>query len=454
VALGVWGSTEPFNFCTLAPTTGVDQIWLREFLSASLGTLDENGEWVPDLAEGWEVSDDGIVWTFYLRDDVTWHDGEGFFARDVEFTLGLMTSEAFPHYAAIFGDVIEDVEPIDDFTVELQMQRPIPLDGIGTQSVFANLVSWNPVPAHLLADIPPEEICFTDWAQSNYVGLGPFAVIDSSPDSYVIYEPYDGYYGEPSELRELGVRFSSEPEVLFAMLANGELDMAQITPRLIEQVNNIDYLEMAPDASLIAVNTDRIAWPPVDPHLHQALTNPPGKSSVPFRQLLGEQPIGDAFLLPQQGETGAAIAALGEVLGSARINQARSVTIEDAGETVHWAPIGPEGAPMPADANDFWNIVQENGELVVGIVTIERDRDAVELIVEPAAAFATFVQDDVPVIELRDQSGEVLELFASPVLTYGDNTDPVEIPEASIDLGTRWCQARILGCWIKYPCGW
>jgi hypothetical protein len=454
LAFGQWGTTTPNNFCTLAPTTRVEQIWLREFLSASLATVDENGEWAPDLAEGWEVSDDGMDLVFHLRQDVTWHDGAPFTIQDVVFTLDLMTSEAFPHYAAIFGDVIADVEPIDDYTVRLHMQRPVWPDGIGAQSVFGNLVSWNPVPAHLLADGAPEEICSTDWAQENYVGLGPFAVDTFDPNNFAIYKPYEFYYGELSQLQELKVSFSSEPDVLFTKLVAGELDMAQITPRLVDIVKETDHLIMAPNASLVAVNTNRSAWPPADPHVRQALTNPPGKSSVPFRQPLSELPIGDAFLLPQQGETEAAIAALGEVLKGVRVNQARAVTIEDEGETVHWALLGPESAPMPADIYQFWDMVAESGELVVGTVAIERAGD--KLVIEPAAAVAVIAQEPPELmIELRDPGGEVLSTYYLEENVTLKTVEPDdEIPVAGIDLGTRWCWGRIFGCWFKYPCGW
>ncbi|MFZ5801380.1 MAG: ABC transporter substrate-binding protein, partial [Candidatus Omnitrophota bacterium] len=75
----------------------------------------------PNLAERWQVSPDGLVWTFYLRKDVRWSDGKPFTADDVVFTFNeLIFNPAIPNSARdIFtiDDKIFRVEKLDDFTV-------------------------------------------------------------------------------------------------------------------------------------------------------------------------------------------------------------------------------------------------------------------------------------------------------------------------------------------------
>jgi len=60
------------------------------FVFESLVRLDGNQKAVPLLAESWEGSDDGLVWTFYLKENIYWHDGIPFSAEDVEFTASVI----------------------------------------------------------------------------------------------------------------------------------------------------------------------------------------------------------------------------------------------------------------------------------------------------------------------------------------------------------------------------
>ena len=92
----------------------------------------------PDLAESWDISDDGTVYTFHLRKDVKWHDGEPFTADDVVFTL---TSLAHPDYVGgnegrvmdIVGAAevqagtateVSGLKKVDDYTVEITLKAP------------------------------------------------------------------------------------------------------------------------------------------------------------------------------------------------------------------------------------------------------------------------------------------------------------------------------------------
>jgi peptide/nickel transport system substrate-binding protein len=58
-----------------------------ELIFESMTKLDKSQKPIPVLADKWEVSQDGLTWVFYLRNDVVWQDGTPFTAEDVEFTL-------------------------------------------------------------------------------------------------------------------------------------------------------------------------------------------------------------------------------------------------------------------------------------------------------------------------------------------------------------------------------
>ena len=79
----------------------------------------------PDLAESWDISGDGLTYTFHLRQNVTWHDGEPFTADDVLFTYDAIQDPNFrgdPNLEELFRSVT--VSKIDDVTVELRLTQP------------------------------------------------------------------------------------------------------------------------------------------------------------------------------------------------------------------------------------------------------------------------------------------------------------------------------------------
>lgn len=119
-----------------------------------------------DLARDWTVSEDGRTWTFYLRDDVTWHDGEPFTADDVRFTLELILS---PDFAAIYGGQYTIIEGADDFQsgrasrvsgIEVIDDHTIRIRTTESFASFLDTLAWTLfiVPEHKLAHMSPGEL--------------------------------------------------------------------------------------------------------------------------------------------------------------------------------------------------------------------------------------------------------------------------------------------------------
>ena len=83
------------------------------------------GEFVPELATDWEVSEDGTTWTLTIRDDATFHDGEPLTAEDVAFSMQLYkATEAFP-YLPSYVEPFDTIEATDATTVTLTTAEPI-----------------------------------------------------------------------------------------------------------------------------------------------------------------------------------------------------------------------------------------------------------------------------------------------------------------------------------------
>jgi hypothetical protein len=449
LTFGVWGTTSPNNFCTLSPTTGLEEIWRNRFVGATLLTLSPNNEWVPNLAESWEANEDGTTYAFHLYPNVKWHDGEPFTARDVVLTFELLLNPDIGSYGALLRDIIAEVNAVDDFTVVFTMTRPIVPGDFTTKSAFWNLVQgWIPVPQHILRDIPAAEICSSDWAQSNYVSLGPFRVAEFVRDERVIYERYQDYHLGPSQLEQIRIQFSNDPTFLYEALLAGEFNMAQITPEFIDDIEQNDNFLLPLETSLIAVRqTD---WPPEDPYVQQALVEPEHETFVPYRETLEEikAVIGDADLFPLHSEMSAAIDSLRDTT-EVEFNLSRAVRlvdVENQNKVSVWAPIGPENVQLYRgvdNVDQFWDIVNREGGLDIGIAVIED---------VPTVARA-FVDEGTRQIQLIGTQGEILKIIQGEEVRSGTAT-PVEIPIARIDIGTLWCQTQIWGVYVEYPCGW
>lgn len=166
------------------------------------GLLTENAkaEAIPGQAESWEISEDGTVYTFKLRDGIQWSDGTPVTAGDFVFAFQRLFNPAtaadyaylqFPikNSAAINAGEITDlnelgVKAIDDTTLEITLEAPTPffLDALTHYTAY-------PVPKHLVEKLGD------DWTKvENIVGNGPYLIKEWLPGSYVRSEKNADYY--------------------------------------------------------------------------------------------------------------------------------------------------------------------------------------------------------------------------------------------------------------------
>ncbi|HMM43006.1 MAG TPA: ABC transporter substrate-binding protein, partial [Thermomicrobiales bacterium] len=124
------------------------------------------------LAEAWESNETLDVWTLYLRDGVTWHDGEPFTANDVKFTYELhMNPDSGSSYTSDISSKIKSVDVIDDLTVQFTLNQPL-------VDFLADLGVYNIVAQHIWGDTPAADVKqdggATGQDPARVVGTGPF----------------------------------------------------------------------------------------------------------------------------------------------------------------------------------------------------------------------------------------------------------------------------------------
>ena len=173
-----------------------------------------DGGFEPGLAEKWEIDPNGLVYTFTLRPDVTWHDGTAFGVEDVLFTLRSVQGPAFtgsPSVATVWRTVL--VERAGDMSIRCKLQAPF--------APFLKYATIPMVPAHLLADVPPEQ-----WANSAFsqkpIGTGPYQITEISADAIALAANPAYYLGRPL-INTLTLRFYQDESLAFAALTRGEV---------------------------------------------------------------------------------------------------------------------------------------------------------------------------------------------------------------------------------------
>ena len=131
-----------------------------------------NGTLVPDLAEHWSVDETGAIWTFQLRDDARWHDGEPVTADDVAYTVHVLQDPAYTGPAA---------GSWNEVTVQVKGTRTVVFTLATPLGGFLQAATQPIAPAHLLADIPVDQLPTTPFGRQP-IGSGPFAVASLDED--------------------------------------------------------------------------------------------------------------------------------------------------------------------------------------------------------------------------------------------------------------------------------
>jgi peptide/nickel transport system substrate-binding protein len=206
--------------------------------------LTPDGEFVPGLAEDWEISDDGLVYTFYLRDDVTFHDGTPFDAEAVRFSLDRIADpDTQSRKARGMLGPYERTEVVDETTVRVHFQEPYAPFLASLSTVYLAMVS-------------PEAVStWGDEYQFHQVGTGPFIFEEYVPKDHLTLVRNADYDWAPSffdhqgppKLEQVTFRFYTDPATRVLALESGEADvMGEIPPQAAVRLADDSDYELLP----------------------------------------------------------------------------------------------------------------------------------------------------------------------------------------------------------------
>ncbi|HEY92685.1 MAG TPA: peptide ABC transporter substrate-binding protein [Dehalococcoidia bacterium] len=205
-------------------------------LFSGLVCLDDNLEPVSDIAQRWGVSDDGRTYTFYLRDDVSFHNGEVVKAEDFEYSwqracdpgTGSLTA------ATYLGDIvgvkevlagvtmeISGVKVIDDYTLQVTIDAP--------KSYFLSKLTY---PTTFVVDRANVESGGEWWQEPN--GTGPFKLKQWDENSLLVLERNELYYGDLAKVNN--IVFYLWGGVPMNMYETGKIDVTGVSLHYIDKV--------------------------------------------------------------------------------------------------------------------------------------------------------------------------------------------------------------------------
>ena len=230
---------------------------------------DSSTEVEPCLAESWDISDDGLTYTFHLRQGVKFHDGTDFNAEAVKYNVDRQTVDATADMAYgsfVYGDVAE-CNVIDEYTVEFVLNKAVtPFLNNLAMSLAAPMVSPTACEAN------------NNNLNENPCGTGPYKFVRWDKNESVVMERFDDYWGEAPVAKTLVFRTITDNSARVVALTNGEVDIIDgIDANVVDQITSAGcklYQTEGMNINYLAYNMDRMTDPEVRKALSEAINVP------------------------------------------------------------------------------------------------------------------------------------------------------------------------------------
>ena len=271
VAMASAAPAKTFVYCSEAAAEGFDPAHYTSgntFDASSRQIYDRLVEFergatkiVPGLADSWEVSDDGLEYTFRLRPGVKFHTTRNFSptrdfnADDVVFSFERQRLKDHPYHDVSGGewvyfdgmsmpDLIRSVEKVDDLTVSFVLNRPEAAMIADLAMDFASIVSKEYADKMLTAKTP-------EMLDQEPVGTGPFAFVAYEKDTAIRYKANDDYWRGRAAIDDLMFDIVPDSAVRYQKLKDGEC-------HLIPYPDPADYAAMRDDPDLVVLEQDSL----------------------------------------------------------------------------------------------------------------------------------------------------------------------------------------------------
>lgn len=251
--------------------------FIVELVSDALVRVNDKLEIVPWLATEWDVSEDGKVWTFHMRKDAKWHDGQPVTARDAAFTYFsilhplyagtrqsnydsiLGYAEAKKKYDAIKQDFkdgkideatrdakLEEafaefkaaggIKVIDDYTIQITLEKPY-------APFLAFAMGMELIPEHILGGVRPDKMKEHETNRKP-LGSGRYKFVEWKTGDRIVLEANPDWWGGRPYIDRIIYRVIPDQNAIAVALEAGEIDVGTITPELFERFQGKEGLKL------------------------------------------------------------------------------------------------------------------------------------------------------------------------------------------------------------------
>ena len=222
-----------------------------------------SGSIIGTLAEKWDVSSDGLSYTFHLRDGVKFHDGQPLTAEDAKFTLDVLKTDKVKTTRTSNVEKIKQTEAVDPKTLRVTLSE--------SYCPFLNdLAALGILPKHLLGNSANLN---EDPFNLKPIGSGPFQFVEWVKDDHVTVKAFDDYWGGKPGIERFILKPLKDRAAQMAQLKTGEVDLAGLDPSEIKEVEGVPSLQIY---KYYALGLTYLAYN----------TRLPGLDEVPVRQAL------------------------------------------------------------------------------------------------------------------------------------------------------------------------
>ncbi|MBO9395756.1 ABC transporter substrate-binding protein [Shimia sp. R9_2] len=193
---------------TSAAAGAIDSV-LYSNVFEGLTRFASDGAVIPGLAKSWEISEDGLTYTFMLNEGVTFHDGSAMDAEDVKFSLDRARAEDSANAQKALFAGITDVAVVDPLTVQVTLEAP--------NGSFLFNMAWGDaviVASESIADI-----------KTTPIGTGAFKFENWVQGDQITLARNEAYWGTPAALTDVTFKFISDPTAAFAAMMAEDIDV-------------------------------------------------------------------------------------------------------------------------------------------------------------------------------------------------------------------------------------
>lgn len=232
-------------YLTTDTTSGAYQgmVWAGGLLRLDEKTLD----YIPNMAERYEISPDGLTFTFHLRHGMQWSDGQALTAQDFQWTYDQVKNpdNGFPYLSQL--DFIDSYKALDDDTLQIKIKE-VYAPALGQMS---GLIT--PLPKHIWEKLDWKDPEKNPEINHPTVVSGPYKLVEWKRDQYATFEANDKYWyhGAPN-ITKYTIEIVPDQDVAYQKMKSGESDTGDITPEKLDEARklpNVNVYEWWPAAA-------------------------------------------------------------------------------------------------------------------------------------------------------------------------------------------------------------